>query len=188
MPETPRERLLETATSLLYREGIQSVGINRIVAEAEVALMTLYRQFGDKDTLIAATLEHWSTGWLHSLNDHIDRRGDDPQARFAGLWDALEEWFAGEDFHGSFIASAAIELRGEPKHPAHRVIANHRAAVRHLLEDLAKANGAHDPDELATYLEVIIDGATSMAVVDRTPAPARNARALAGAALAASAA
>jgi hypothetical protein len=31
---------------------------------------------------------------------------------------------------------------------------------------------------------VIIDGATSVAMVDRTPAPARNARALASAALA----
>src|SRR6266545_3814137 len=81
MPETPRERLLETATNLLYRDGIQAVGINRIVAEAEVALMTLYRQFGDKDKLVAAALENWSTQWLHWLADHIDRRGDDAKAR-----------------------------------------------------------------------------------------------------------
>lgn len=187
MPETPRERLLETATNLLYREGIQTVGINRIVAEAEVALMTLYRQFGDKDNLVAAALEHWSTQWLHWLADHIDRRGDDPEARFAGLWDALDEWFASDGFHGSFIASAATELRGEPEHPAHRVIEGHRLAMRHLLEDLAKAAGAHDPDELATHLQVIVDGATSVAMVDRTPVPARNARALASAALAVSA-
>ncbi|HZD02004.1 MAG TPA: TetR/AcrR family transcriptional regulator [Actinomycetes bacterium] len=188
MPETPRERLLETATDLLYREGIQAVGINRIVAEAEVALMTLYRQFGDKDTLVAAALEHWSTQWLHWLAEHIDRDGGDPEARFAGLWDALEEWFTSEDFHGSFAASAAAELRGEPEHPAHQVIEAHRLAMRHLLEDLAKAAGAHDPVELATHLQVIIDGATSVAVVDRTSTPAHNARALASAALAAGAA
>jgi AcrR family transcriptional regulator len=187
MTETPRERLLRTATNLLYRDGIQAVGINRIVAEAEVALMTLYRQFGDKDTLVAAALEHWSDQWLHWLADRIDRRGDDPQARFAGLWDALEEWFTSADFHGSFIASAATELRGEPGHPAHRVIERHRSAMRHLLGDLAKAAGAYDADELATHLQVIIDGATSVATVDGTLAPARNARALAAAALAASA-
>ncbi len=188
MSQTPRERLLETATSLLYRDGIQAVGINRIVAEAEVALMTLYRQFGDKDTLVAAALENWSDHWLHSLRDHIDRSGDDPKARFDGLWDALEDWYTSDGFHGSFIASATTELRGEPEHPAHRVIAGHRAAMRHLLEDLAKANGAHDPDELATHLQVIIDGATSLAVADRTFGSTRNARALAGAALAAGAA
>ncbi len=184
MPETPRERLLETATNLLYRDGIQAVGINRIVAEAEVALMTLYRQFGDKDKLVAAALENWSTQWLHWLADHIDRRGDDAKARVAGLWDALDEWFSSKGFRGSFIANAATELRGEPGHPAHRVIEGHRLAMRHLLEDLAKAAGAHDPSEAATHLQVIIDGATSVAMVDRTPAPARNARALASAALA----
>jgi AcrR family transcriptional regulator len=184
MRETPRERLLEKATDLLYREGVQSVGINRIVAQAEVALMTLYRQFGDKDKLVAAALEHWSTQWLHWLAEHIDRDNGDPEVRFAGLWDALEEWFKSEGFHGSFIASAATELRGEPDHPAHRVIEGHRMAMRHLLEDLAKAAGAHDPVELATHLQVIIDGATSVAVVDRTSTPAHNARVLATAALA----
>jgi AcrR family transcriptional regulator len=187
MPETPRERLLETATTLLSTEGIQSVGINRIVAEAEVALMTLYRQFGDKDKLVAAALEHWSDQWLQWLAEQLERRGDDPRARFDGLWDALEQWFTSKGFHGSFIANAATELRGEPEHPAHRVVERHRLAMRHLLEDLAKAAGAHDPHELATHMQVIIDGATSVAVVDRTPAPARNARALASAALAASA-
>ncbi len=67
--ETPRTRLLNTATALLDKEGIQSVGINRLIAEAGVALMTLYRQFGDKDTLVAASLEHWSTDWLQWLTD-----------------------------------------------------------------------------------------------------------------------
>jgi AcrR family transcriptional regulator len=186
MSETPRERLLETATNLLYREGIQAVGINRIVGEAEVALMTLYRQFGDKDTLVAAALENWSTQWLHWLADRINRDGGEPRVRFERLWDALEEWFTSEDFHGSFVASAASELRGEPNHPAHKVIESHRTAMRQLLEDLAKAAGAEDPAELATHLQVIIDGATSMAALDRTAAPARNARTLATAALDAS--
>jgi AcrR family transcriptional regulator len=186
MPETPRERLLETATDLLYREGIQAVGINRIVGEADVALMTLYRQFGDKDKLVAAALENWSTQWLHWLGDRVNRDGGEPRVRFERLWDALEEWFTREDFQGSFVASAASELRGEPNHPAHRVIESHRMAMRQLLEDLAKAAGAEDPAELATHLQVIIDGATSVAALDRTAAPARNARTLATAALDAS--
>jgi len=185
--ERPRERLLSTATALLDKEGIQSVGINRLIAEAGVALMTLYRQFGDKDTLVAASLEHWSTDWLQWLTDQLDRHGDDPRARFEGLFDALGDWFTSEGFHGSFVASAATELRGEPGHPAHRVVEGHRLAVRQLLEDLAKAAGADDPAELATQLQVLIDGAVAMAAFDRTRAPAERARTLAHAALAASA-
>jgi AcrR family transcriptional regulator len=185
---TPRERLLTTAMALLDKEGIQSVGINRLIAEAGVALMTLYRQFGDKDTLVAASLQHWSTDWLQWLTEQLDRSGKDPEARFNGLFDALGDWFTSDRFHGSFIASAATELRGEPDHPAHRVIEGHRLAVRQLLEDLAKAAGSKAPGELATQLQVLIDGAIAMAAFDHSRAPAEGARTLALAAKAASAA
>ena len=185
---TPRERLLNTATALLDKEGIQSVGINRLIAEAGVALMTLYRQFGDKDTLVAASLEHWSTDWLQWLTDELDRHGTDPEARFNGLFDALGDWFTSDRFHGSFNASAATELRGEPDHPAHRVIKGHRLAVRQLLEDLAKAAGSHTPAELATQLQVLIDGAIATAAFDHSRVAAEGARSLALAARAASAA
>ncbi|HEV8373688.1 MAG TPA: helix-turn-helix domain-containing protein, partial [Actinomycetota bacterium] len=46
VPARPRERILTTATELFRQEGIAAVGVNRIIADAEVAPMTLYRQFG----------------------------------------------------------------------------------------------------------------------------------------------
>jgi AcrR family transcriptional regulator len=179
----PRERILATATALFSAEGISAVGINRIIAEAKVAQMTPYRQFKSKNELVVATLEQWSAEWLHDLADRIDQTGDDPLARYAGLWDALEEWFATDDFRGSFVANAAAELRSLPDHPAHAVIARHRQAVRELLEDLAKRAGAGDPAALAAQLQVLVDGAIALAAVDHQPAAARNARAIALAAL-----
>jgi len=179
----PRDRILSTATTLFYREGILAVGVNRIIAEADVAPMTLYRQFGSKDELVAATLEQWSTQWLHWLADKLDRSGDDPGARFAALWEGLEEWFAADDFHGSFVASAAAELRSEPDHPGHKVIAAHRQAMRQLLEDLAKAAGAYDAAVLAAQLQVLIDGAVAVAAVDGPCSSAHSAWQLASAAL-----
>jgi AcrR family transcriptional regulator len=184
----PRDRILSTATALFHQEGIGAVGVNRIIDQAGVAPMTLYRQFGSKDALVAATLEQWGTQWLHWLADAMDRRGDDPQDRFDGLWDALEEWFTGDGFRGSFIANAATELRSEPDHPANARIAYHRVALRQLLEDLAKASGAYDPAVLAAQLQVLIDGAVSAAAVDRDPTAARGARELARAAVTAASA
>jgi AcrR family transcriptional regulator len=181
----PRDRILRTATELFRQEGIVAVGVNRIVGEAEVAPMTLYRQFGSKDGLVAAALEHWGTWWLHLLAEALDRRGDDPRSRFDGLWDTLEEWVATDGFRGSFIANGTAELRSEPDHPAQPVIAAHRRALRQLLEDLAKAAGADDTAVLAAQLQVLVDGAIAAAAIDRDPTAVRDARELARAAVSA---
>jgi AcrR family transcriptional regulator len=172
----PRDRILTTATELFCSEGIGAVGVNRIIGQADVAPMTLYRQFGGKDALVAAALEQWSTQWLHRLQDAMDRRGDDPS-------DRLDAWFAEDDFRGSFVANAATELRSEPDHPAQAKIAQHRQALRQLLEDLAKSAGAHDPTVLAAQLQLLVDGAISAAAVDHTPTAATGARNLARAAV-----
>jgi AcrR family transcriptional regulator len=184
----PRERILSTATALFYAEGIGAVGVNRVIEEADVAPMTLYRQFGSKDALVAATVELWSIQWLHRLSEAVDRRGDDPADRFDGLWDELEAWFAEADFRGSFVANAATELRGEPDHPAQARVVQHRQALRQLLEDLAKSAGAYDPAVLAAQLQVLIDGAIAAVTVDRTPTAAAGARSLAKAAVTAASA
>ena len=183
VPPKPRDRILDAATRLFYQQGIEVVGVNQVIDEADVAPMTLYRQFGGKDQLVAATLEQWSVQWLHRLSEAMDRRGDDPSDRFDGLWDELEAWFASDGFRGSFVTNAATELRGEPDHPAQAKIVQHRQALRQLLEDLAKSAGAHDPAVLAAQLQVLVDGAISAAAVDRAPTATPGARALAKAAI-----
>jgi AcrR family transcriptional regulator len=178
-PSRPRRRILATATRLFLEDGIQAVGIDRISAEANVALMTLYRHFGGKDELVAAALEQWSAQWLTSLTDRLDQCGDDPRARFTGLWDALVDWLHSEEFRGSFVANAATELRSKPNHPVHEVVAAHRMAMRQLLEDLAKLEGVADPAALAEQLRILVEGLVVVRPVD-----AAGVRVLANAALA----
>ena len=52
-----RDELVETALDLFYRNGFHATGIDRILAEAGVAKMTLYKHFRSKDDLIVAALE-----------------------------------------------------------------------------------------------------------------------------------
>ena len=54
-----RERLLRTASDLFYAEGIHSVGVDRIVAEAGVTRATFYRHFPSKEDLV-----------MHRIEDH----------------------------------------------------------------------------------------------------------------------
>jgi len=168
-----------TAMSLFAVEGISAVGVGRIATEAEVTPTTLYHQFGGKDELVADAVELWCAHWLWMLAVQLEPYGDDAMARYAGLWDALAQRFASEDFCGSFIINAAVELRGQPNHPAHAVIAACHRTEREFLKQLALAAGAEDPVALASTLQLPVHGA----IIQGSPDAARAARALALAAL-----
>ncbi len=51
-PSAAKIRLLEVADELFYADGINTTGIDRIIAEASVTKATFYKQYGSKDALI----------------------------------------------------------------------------------------------------------------------------------------
>ena len=78
-PVKPRDRIVAAAVRLFLEEGIQAVGMARIIKEAGVAQMTPYRQFGGKEGVVVAAIEQWSSWWIGGLLEQVDRCGDDPR-------------------------------------------------------------------------------------------------------------
>jgi AcrR family transcriptional regulator len=157
------DRIL-AATTRLLRAGVQAATIERIIAEAGVARMTPYRHFGGKDELVSAALEAWGAQRIQTLSALTVRGTDDPGTGLAELVALIDQEVA-DGRPGSLVLNAAVELRGDPDHPAHAVIEAHRRAVRALLEDLAKLAGADDPAGLAAQVELVLLGALATAVV-----------------------
>ena len=52
-----REKILTTASHLFQTQGINSTGVDNIVAEAGTTKMTLYKYFRSKEVLILEVLE-----------------------------------------------------------------------------------------------------------------------------------
>src|SRR5437588_4012269 len=144
-----RERLLQTAYGLFQRNTLNTVGVDRIVAEADVAKTTLYRHFPSKDDLAVAVLRHhedvWTTGWLE---ESVARSGKDAGARLLGIFDAFDEWFRRDDYEGCLFARTLLETR-DPSNQVRAAAAAGLANVRAFVRGLAEDAGAHDPDVFA---------------------------------------
>ena len=158
-----RERILETAERLFYRDGYHAVGVDTIVAESGVAKMTLYRHFPSKDHLIAAYLERTNEQLLTWVEKLIAPH-EDPRAALEAVFDGVAKLASSPECLGCAFVGAAGEFP-EPDHPGHRVAAEPKRAVVARLRELAERAGARDPNGLAEELLLIMDGAWSAARV-----------------------
>src|SRR5262245_52040153 len=111
-----RQRLLETADRLFYQEGFRAVGIDRIIAEAGVAKMSLYKHFPSKDDLILAVLQYREEGVLQFFRAAMERHGKKPKKPLRAFFAALKDLFESPGFRGCCFQNAAVEL-ADPTHP-----------------------------------------------------------------------
>jgi AcrR family transcriptional regulator len=174
-PGEARERILQTASDLFYKEGIRAVGIDRIIAKAGVAKMTLYNHFASKDELVVEFLKRRDERWMASFRESVERRTRNPQRRLLAVFDALEEWFQSDDFRGCAFINASAEL-ADRHHPAHNVALEHKARLRAYILDLAKAAKVPSPKKLADRLFLLVEGAIVTALMEGHSGSARQAR------------
>jgi AcrR family transcriptional regulator len=168
-----RERLLAAADDLFYREGVKTVGIDRIVQQAGVAKASLYNLFGSKDELVEAYLDARHVG----TRDQVERaltRFRTPRERLLGVFDAQGQLFTEPDFNGcAHIAASAEAQHGSPVEGA---ADRYRLWVRTIFTDLAREAGVADAEGLARQLHLLYDGAGVSARMDRDPSAATTAR------------
>jgi Transcriptional regulator len=156
--KTARERILETAAELFYREGIRAVGVDTIIARSGVAKMSLYRNFASKDDLVCAYLEDIERSFWTWWDRVTARHPDDPKAQLKALFVSLGHWIGHPKFRGCPFINTAVEFR-DPDHPGRALVIGQKRKVRAHLRDLAAAAGAADPDQLAGHLQLLMEGA-----------------------------
>ena len=178
-----RERLLASANELFYAEGVQTVGIDRIIEHAGVAKGSLYNLFGSKEGLVRAYLASRHEGTAQQIMAAVERHRS-PRKRLLAVFEAQGRLFAKPGFRGcAFVAASAEAPRGGLIEQA---ADEYRSWIRALFTDLAEQAGAADPGKLARQLQVVYDGAGLAAGFDRDPSIATTARAAAEALLDAS--
>src|ERR1700686_1772941 len=172
--ESARGRLLNAATHLFCKNGINATGIDAIIDEAGTAKTTLYKLFGSKTNLVHAVLESEGKQWREWFIGGIEPGGGDPQSKLARIFPALKSWFGEERFYGCPFINAVGEHDKDAKQ--FRAIAlRHKKVVLAHIEKLAGEMGAVEPESLAHQLALLIDGAIVAAMVSRDPCVADTA-------------
>lgn len=161
--ESVRDRILNTARDLFYKEGARSVGVDTVVAQSGVAKTSLYRWFPSKDALIVAVLEQerkdrWA-GWEKTAATS----DPEPRARLRAHLTGIARYVSSSHFRGCPFMNITAAFP-DPQHPA-RVLATDemhelRRRLRGLVENIA---GVSNPEELTEQLLLLVDGAFASA-------------------------
>jgi AcrR family transcriptional regulator len=134
---SPRERLLQAADELFYAEGINSVGIDRIIERADVARASLYSTFGSKDELIRGYLERRAEISKERLRAAAEAHAD-PREALLSVFGVQAATFARPGYQGCAFNRATAEA--SPGAAAYEVPRAYRRWLRDFFAGLAGRN------------------------------------------------
>lgn len=180
----PRERLLEAASLLFYRDGVHATSVEAILDEAGVARQSLYLHYQSKDGLVAAFLRKRDERWRGWLADFVDAHAGSPAEGLLAMFDFLQQWFSQPDFHGCAFINIAAEF-SEPRHPFRLLAAEHKHLVLDDIRARCLQAGLKNPDTAASQLALLMEGAIATELVTPGSHAAAEARQLAAAVIAA---
>jgi AcrR family transcriptional regulator len=175
--DSVRDRLLAAADELFYEEGIHTVGIDRILARANVAKASLYSTFGSKEDLVCAYLTRRSEQRREELDERM-AQCTSPRDKVLAVFDLLASRVRESKFRGCAFLNASVEGPRGPT-PVRAIASAHRGWLRGVFAGLVKEMGAEDPDGLAAQLAILYDGALVGSLMEATPETAAHARRMA---------
>lgn len=181
-PSEARERLLKAASLLFYREGIHSVGVDRVIEEAGVTRATFYRHFPGKDDLVTAYLEREDRA-LRAAAEKAAKKATDPRDLLPMVLDGVADEVGRKRYRGCPFINAAAEYP-DAKHPVRVAIREHRAWFKGVLVQAVTLAGRPDAEALAESLVLLRDAALVGGYLDGShtakPAFLRTARKVCG--------
>ena len=170
-----RKRILETADRLFYQDGIRAVGIDRIIAEANVAKMSLYKHFPSKDDLILAVLQYREQGVLEFFRSAMERHAKKAKTPLRAFFAALKDFFESPGFRGCPFQNAAVEL-ADPAHPGTEFVRGHKQRFSEFLRGLVEQSVGTAAAKVAPAVNILVEGAIITAVIQGDPDAADVAR------------
>ena len=159
-----RKRLLETASTLFYTDGIHSVGVDRIISETPTTRATFYRYFSGKDALVLAHVQQRDAA-LRELYAEVCSRTPNAHQRLEGLLTGIGDHLCHAGFRGCPFINAAAEYP-DATSSVHGAVLEHRAWFASTVLELLRLAGVSQPERVARRLVLLRDGAMVSGYLD----------------------
>jgi AcrR family transcriptional regulator len=161
--EQTRQRILDAAYSLFWRQGFLRVSMDDIAARAGITKRALYQHFPSKDDLITSALAHSSELAIERL------RGFERPAKREELIDSfftqLADWASTPKWSGAGFTRVVVELADLRGHPARAIARRHKAAVEQWLADALAVARVSSSRDRARDIMLLMEGAIALMLI-----------------------
>jgi TetR/AcrR family transcriptional regulator, transcriptional repressor for nem operon len=176
--QATRDRIVEAAAALMFRQGVAGTTTEQVQAAAGVSASQIFHYFGDKRALVRAVIADQAEAVL-TAQQPLGRL-DSMQAlrAWAGQYVSIQEQL--EYAGGCPLGSLGSELAGtDPaaRRDVERGFARWEGAIRDGLRAMYARGDLRrgaDPDALALALLTALEGGLLMTKIRRDPAPLRT--------------
>jgi AcrR family transcriptional regulator len=162
MPNTlsKREKILNTASQIFYKEGYKITGVDRIARAAGITKATLYHYFQNKDQLIEESLRLLSQTFKEKCQEAWQKPNITPEEKLSVLFEALHAFFSQDDCYGCPFIKATSEYE-DPGHVIRQISKIHSDFIIEELERFAKDAKLRESRHVAEQIFIAIMGAYS---------------------------
>lgn len=167
--EKVRERIIRVASDLFYKQGYNSTGINQIIAEADIAIGSLYNHFSSKNDLLQAYLIKEELGWFEGFENSTSKISE-PREKLLALIDYRKKLQQTSKFAGCHFIKIVSEI-GEGNPSVSSFAKQHKEKQKDLIKALVTEYGAQgqltDTDLIAENIFLLIEGAVVTSTISK---------------------
>lgn len=105
------EHILEVGTDLILKNGYNSLGINKILQEANIPKGSFYYYFKSKEDFGLQVIEHYSQNSLKFLKSYLTEETKNPKQRIISFFEEMKEIYITKNFkEGCLLGNCSLEL------------------------------------------------------------------------------
>lgn len=162
---TARDRIIETALDLFYKQGYLATGINQIISESQVAKATFYAHFASKESLCIAYLQARHKIWMGWLTQSVESK-QSPREKLIGIFSFLQKWMQESNYRGCAFLNIASEVPLAESEIRNEVVRHKNSLQKFIFDTILdffeskkRDEPTSDPEGLAKIIYVLVEGA-----------------------------